>query len=239
VIIRQQKNIEGTLYIIAKAMQDEKIGKNIMVPIALVLLLWGILSLFGMVAFAIGATLVALGLYILIRALHIEEPALAVGRDVIDALRSGKYILATTSLIALAIISIGIFQGWDTSFGDGSPAFPLNIVVFIENSIIYFIAAFLIYILGNTLDTYVRTGVVIRSSLSAIFGAIAIWFIFLAVNHILEYFINQYFFDTIGSFEFPSVLLNIAVGGFLGFFAIESYYYIKQHFPEEVKAPQY
>ena len=44
VIIRQQKNIEGTVYFIAKAFQDEKIRKNILIPLSLVFLIWGILE---------------------------------------------------------------------------------------------------------------------------------------------------------------------------------------------------
>ena len=240
VIIRQQKNIESTLYLITKAIQDEKIGKSILVPIALIFLIWGVFSLFGVVEYAIGATLIALGLYILIRALHLEEPVLAIGRDVFGAMRTGKYILATTTLLALAVLSIGLYQGWYLGMGiEDAPKFPLNIMVFFEHGILYFIAAFLIYILGSTIDTYVRTGSVIRSSLSAIIGALSIWFIFQAVNHILNYFINQYFFGVITTFDFPQVLLNVAIGGFLGFFAIESYYYVKQHFPKEPTTAQY
>ena len=93
VIIRQQKNIEGTLYFIAKAMQDEKIRKNLLIPLSLVLLIWGVFLMFKNIEYAIGATLIALGLYILIRALHLEEPAVIVGKDIADALRTGKYIL--------------------------------------------------------------------------------------------------------------------------------------------------
>ncbi len=240
VIIRQQKNIEGTLYMIAKAMQDEKIGKNIMVPIALVFLIWGIFSMFNLFLIAIGATLIALGLYILIRALHLEEPALTVGRDIVDSLRTGKYILTTTTLLSLLFISVGLYNGWYSAFYvKSTEEFPLNILVFVENGLLYFIVAFLIYVFGNTVDTYIRTGQVIRSSLSAIIGAISIFFIFQAVNQILFYLLNQYFFDVIGEFNFPDVLINIAIGGFLGFFAIESYYYTKQHFPENGSTPQY
>jgi putative membrane protein len=239
VIIRQQKNIEGTLYLITKAIQDEKIGKNILVPISLVFLIYGIFSILNWVIYANGAILIALGLYILIRALHLEEPTLAIGKDIINALRSGKYILAATSLIALATASIGVYLGWYHSLLiSNAPSFPLNIVVFFEFGFAYYIAAILVYVFGKTLDTYIRTGLVIRSAVSIILGVISVFFIYSAVTHILTYFIQQYFFGNSIDFNFPNVLINIAFGGFLGFFAIESYYYVKQHFPEETTAPQ-
>lgn len=234
VIIRQQKNIEGTVYFIAKAFQDEKVRKNIMIPLALVLLIWGIFTIFKLVDYAIGATLMALGLYILIRALRLEEPAILIGKDIADALRTGKYVLAASILISMGILSIGLFQGYIASVSEGAPNFPLNILIFLQYSVIYFIAASLIYTLGKTLDTYLRMGEVLRASLSIILGTIAIWFIFFAINHIL-----QYFFNLTDNFNFQSVLINIAIGGFLGFFAIEIYYYVKEHFSEPQVSAQY
>jgi Na+/H+ antiporter NhaC len=99
---------------------------------------------------------------------------------------------------------------------------------------LYYIAAFLIYILGKTLDNYIRTGEVLVSSISIIPGAIAVWFIFQAVNHIL-----QYFFEVITAFNFQNVLINVVIGGILGFLAIEIYYYVKQHSTESSPSPYY
>ncbi len=233
VIIRQQKNIEGTLYFITKAIQDEKVSKNILIPIALVFLIWGIFSLFNMAYYAIGATLIALGLYIMIKALHLEEPALRIGRDITEALRTERYILAASIIFSIFIICGGIFQGWTASNKEAEP-FPFNILIFLEYSIIFYIAAALLYTLGQTLDNYLRTGAIIHSSFSIILGIFAIWFIFLAVNHIL-----QYFFNLIDHFNFLIVLLNIAIGGFFGFFAIESYFYVKEHFSKGSATAQY
>jgi len=228
VIIRQQKNIEGTLYFITKAMKDEKISKNILIPFALVLTIWGIFLVFQIFQYAIGATLIAIGLYIFVKALHIEEPVMNVGKDIKEALQTGKYILATTTLIAICVFSIGVYQGYLlTIVATNAPEFPLNILVFLEESFIYIISAILIYALGKTLDTYLRTGVIVRSSVPRIISVFAIWFIFLAVNHIL-----QYFFNIIPEFDFPIFLLNIFLGGLIGFISIEIYHYVKEHYPE-------
>lgn len=227
VIIRQQKNIEGTFYFIAKAIQDERVRKNIMIPLALILLIWGIAFIFDKIGYAIGATLIALGLYVLIRAFHLEEPAVLVGKDIREALQTGKYILALTTLIAIFVLSLGFWLGYIATRGEGAPHFPINILVFLEYAFIYFIGAILIYTLGKTLDTYVRTGEVIRSSLSIITSVLAVWLIFLAINHIF-----QYFFNVIDEFNFPIVLAYLILGFLIGFISIELYYYIKQHFPE-------
>jgi putative membrane protein len=232
VIIRQQKNIEGTFYFITKAMQDERIRKNLLIPFALVLLIWGIFS-FWKIEYAIGATLIALGLYILVKAFRLEEPVILVGKDIRDALQTGKYILFGTSIIAILVLIIGIGQGYISIIGDSGQIFPLNILVFLRNSFIFFIGAFLIYILGKTLDTYLRTGEILRSSISLILSGLAAWFIFLAIIHI-----TQYFFNIIENFDFLGVMMNIFLGGLIGFISIEIYFYIKHHFPEEIPNPQ-
>jgi hypothetical protein len=147
------------------------------------------------------------------------------GKDIKDALQSGKYVLATTTLIAIIVTVAGVWQGYIFSYlAAGAPAFPKNILIFLENGFIYFMGAVMIYVLGKTLDTYLRTGMVLKSSLSIILSVFAVWFIYLAVNDIL-----QYIAGLITNFDFPIILLYIALGGFFGFFSIEIYHYIKIH----------
>jgi len=204
VIIRQQKSIEGTLYFITKAIADEKIRKNILVPLAMVLTIWGIFFILDRPGYAVGVTLIALGLYILIKAFHLEEPAGQIGKDIGEALQTGKYVLVTLALVAVGVLTIGFYQGFIIIFADGAPPFPINILIFLEESFIYFVGAILIYVLGKSLDTYLRTGTVARSTLSIIISVLAIWLIYLAVNHILLYFFNQ-----IDDFNFPIVIFYI------------------------------
>ncbi len=227
VIIRQQKNIEGTLYFITKAFQDEKIRKNILIPLALLLTIWGVFLVFSIIEYAIGATLIALGLYILVKALHLEEPAIRIGKDIRDALQTGKYVLVTTTLISIGILAIGFHGGAKYASSKEASQLLTYILLFLEKCFIYIIAAILIYILGKTLDTYLRTGVILRSSVSIIISVFAIWFIFLAINHIL-----QYFFNMINDFDFSRFLINITLGGFIGFISIEIYHYVKVNYPE-------
>ena len=132
-------------------------------------------------------------------------------------------------MIAICALIVGIYLGYFFAFIDAdAPGFPANIIVFLENSFIYFIGGLLIYVLGKTMDIYLRTGEILRSSFSIIISILAMWFIFLAVIHIF-----QYFFNITEEFNFPIVLLYIGLGGFIGFISIEVYYYIKKHFPEK------
>ncbi len=227
VIIRQQKNIEGTLYFITKAFQEEKIRKNILIPMALVLLIWGIFWIFKQVEYAIGATLIALGLYILIKAFRLEEPVIHIGKDFGEALQTGKYVLVTTTLLAVGILAIGFSQGFTVATASDAPEFPLHLLIFLEKCFIYIMSAILLYTLGKTLDTYLRTGVILRSSVPILISVFSIWFIFLAINHLL-----QYFFHLISNFDFALFLLNIIIGGFIGFISIEVYHYIKVNYPD-------
>lgn len=231
VIIRQQKNIEGTIYFIAKAFQDEKIRKNILIPLSLVLLIWGILSLLNVFFYAIGATLIALGLYIMIRALHLEEPAIQVIRDIRKSLQTGMYVYIVMVLVASGILLIGFYFGFLAVFADNAPGFPYNIIVFLDKSFVYFVAGALVYILGKTLDTYLRTGKVEGSNLPIFISIFSVWFIFMAVSHILLY----RFTAIVENFNFPTVMVNLILGGFIGFISIEIYHYIKSHYPENSK----
>jgi putative membrane protein len=227
VIIRQQKNIEGTLYFITKAMQDEKISKNILIPLSLVLLIWGVFWIINLIGQAVGATLFALGLYILIKALHLEEPVLQLGKDFREALQTGKYVLVTMGLISAGVLSVGLYLGIIAIYPNKVFDFPYNILYFLEHSFIYFMVAIWVYLIGKTLDTYLREGIILRSSLSIGISVFAVWFIFLAVIHIL-----QYRFQIVNTFNFPVVLINLIVGGLIGFISIEIYHYINLHFPD-------
>jgi uncharacterized membrane protein len=210
-------------------MKDEKISKNIMIPAALIFLIWGIFSVFNMAGIAFGATLIALGFYILIRALHLEEPAIMIGKDIANALRTGQYILASSILIAIGLVCFAIFQAYNYSiYADDAPAFPANVLVFLYYSFIYFLSAGVLYVFGKTTDTYLHTGEFRRSSISIFLAALSTWFIFSAVIYIFLYYVKEIVTD----FDFATFLVNIAAGGLFGFLAIEVYYYAKQHFSE-------
>ena len=172
VIVRQQKSIEGSIYFIAKAFQDEKVRIRFIVPIALISLVFGILSVAGLPEIGFGAILITLGIYLLIRALHIEEPVINVSKDFRDALQTGRYIAAFTLVLAIAIFLYGLIGALTIA---NLPTDPLELIlVVINNSLWFIILAGIIYTLGETIDLYIRTGKLLSSSWYIIFSLFAL-----------------------------------------------------------------
>ncbi|UCH72543.1 MAG: DUF373 family protein, partial [Thermoplasmatales archaeon] len=67
VSVKQSKELEYTYYRILKILDDEKIQKQFLLPITLILIVWGIFVLLQMASAGFGAMLLTLGAYLLIR----------------------------------------------------------------------------------------------------------------------------------------------------------------------------
>ena len=91
VAVKQSRELEDTYYRIMKILEDDKVQKQFVLPIALVLIVGAIFVLLDMVASGFGAILLTLGLYLLIRVLRWER-ILAVAWSEIKSgfLTSGK-----------------------------------------------------------------------------------------------------------------------------------------------------
>ena len=224
VIVRQQKSIEGSIYFIAKAFQDEKVRIRFIVPIALIFLVFGILSVAGLPEIGFGAILITLGIYLLIRALHIEEPVIKVSKDFRDALQTGRYIAAFTLVLAIAIFLYGLIGALTIA---NLPTDPLELIlVVINNSLWFIILAGIIYTLGETIDLYIRTGKLLSSSWYIIFSLFATGFILWALVEIFIGILTH-------QYNLEQIFVSVLVGGFLGFLAVIIHNYIKGHYSPE------
>lgn len=154
VIIKQSKKLEDTYYRVLKILDDDKVQKHFILPIALVLIVWALFVIFNMASSGIGAILLTLGAYLLIRAFRWGEKIQSAANDIKSGLLTGKLSIQT-SLISIVIIFASFFLAYtNTNFNAKNEIIP--ILSFISNMIWGIVIAGLIAIFGIVIDTYVR-----------------------------------------------------------------------------------
>jgi putative membrane protein len=230
VIVRQQKSIEGSVYFIAKALQDEKIRLRVVVPLALICLVFGLFNIAGEPGIGIGAIFFTLGIYLLIRAMHLEDPVVSIGKDFKDALQHGKYIAAFSLILAIFVTLWGLSLGYIQAIEETD--FFLIILKMVENSFWWIIFAGIIYTLGDIADIYIRTGRFASSFWYIIFSLFATGFILWALIEIFRGILGE-------TYQIDIIFLNVLAGGLLGFLAVVVHNYIKGHFKADTSVSEW
>ncbi len=230
VIVRQQKSIEGSVYFIAKALQDEKVRIRFVIPIAIILLVFGIFFVMGYPLIGVGAVLITLGIYLLIRALHLEEPVISVSKDFRHALQTGKYIAVATLVLAIVVYLWGLIGALTL---EDPPSDIFEFILFVVNNTLWFIIlAGIVYTLGETLDLFIRTGKMLNSSWYIIFSLFATGFILWALLEIFMGILTH-------QYNIEQIFISVLAGGFLGFMAVIIHNYIKSHFEPETSSTEW
>jgi putative membrane protein len=224
IIVRQQKSIEGSVYFVAKALQDEKIRIRFVVPLALIFLVFGLFNIAGQPGIGIGAIFFTLGIYLLIRAMHLEDPVVSIGKDFRDALQHEKYISAFSLILAIFVILWGLSLGYVEAIKETDLFFI--ILQMVEHSFWWIILAGIIYTLGDITDIYIRTGKFASSFWYIIFSLFATGFILWALIEIFRGILGE-------NYQIDVIFLNVLAGGFLGFLAVIIHNYIKGHFESD------
>lgn len=172
VVIKQQQNLESTYYIIMSAFKSPKIGKKIIVPISLILMIWGILMIMGLIKEALGMMVTFFALFLIIKALSVEDQLTSFFSDTREALRKGRYLLFLGVFVSLAII-IG---GMVFSFLRAREELALGefIFRFLENVWVFLLSGIFLYTLTNSLETYIRTGSFTNSTGTVLLAIIGI-----------------------------------------------------------------
>ena len=111
VIVRQTRNIESIYYMFARSMQDDRVRRKFVLPIALALIVFStfylLTLLFGLPDVAWAVVFLTIGIYILVKAYKLDEPIKAMSQD-------AKTAITTIPFVVLAGITIlaGIILGW-------------------------------------------------------------------------------------------------------------------------------
>ena len=159
VVVQQSRPIEDTLYTIVHKMEDPKIQRQFILPIALIVFVWGLAKIFKLDDIATGLIWVSLSGYLLVKVAGWE-----------DEFRNFYNELLTTServsvysyvwLIAILLFIVGVAQGieqMDLSKELGVAAMVLAFLG-LDGILPYLISAIVCIEVSRTIDTYVREG---------------------------------------------------------------------------------
>ena len=177
VSVKQSRELEDTYYRFMKILDDDKVKKQFILPIALVFIVWAIFTLIGFGA--AGFILLTLGVYLLIRALSWEKNIALMSDDIKSGFLTGKlsiytYIIAIVILIAFSIYTYANTYA-DVEFAERSMF--LQILTIIYHMVIGIVIAGILVIFGRSVDIYVRDKQMSLPHLAMFFSISAFGFI--------------------------------------------------------------
>lgn len=154
VSVKQSREIEDTYYRLLKLLDDEKVQKQFLLPIALVLIVWAFFVLLDMTASGFGAILLTLGAYLLIRVFHWERNIAAMWEEVKSGFLTGKLSIYTYVIAIVILIAFGFFAYYNTDFSSNVELIP--ILQFLTNMVWGIVIAGLITVFGKVVDISVK-----------------------------------------------------------------------------------
>lgn len=239
VSVKQSRELEDTYYRILKILDDEKVQKQFLLPIALVLIVWAFFVLLNLGASGFGAILLTLGFYLLIRVFRWEKKLAISWEGLKTAFLTGK-ISIFTSILAIVVIIIFSFFAYDETFVNTS--FPKDVpfisaLIFIYNLIWGIVIAGLIVAFGLVIDIYVKEKRIPWKYWIVPFSLFAFGFISSAIlNSLYEAFYNWPTTFDVSQFLEITFIGYTSTGIMIALVGAITYHYIKEmHIPEEKK----
>ncbi len=158
VLVKQSPNLESTYYILKQLFTDPKISHTFFIPPGLALLMYSIFSLLGYPNGAVVAITGAIGLYLLFRG-GLDEFVDEAKVTLRTSLYAGK-IAFITYIMAAMLVLIATMQGaaslWEYYKGDIWYGYLTLIMIYINKSIWWYIAAGFCAVLGKIMDMYLE-----------------------------------------------------------------------------------
>jgi putative membrane protein len=159
VLVKQSPNLESTYYLLKHLFTDPKISHTLFIPPALALLMFSLFSILGFPEGAWIAITGAVGLYLLFRGLGLDDSMEEAKQTLKSSLYAGKIAFITYILAAMLVV-IATIQG-AASFLQYShePIFYgyfTLIMIFINKSVWWYVAAAICINLGKIMDMYLE-----------------------------------------------------------------------------------
>ena len=211
VYVKQSRSIEGTYYMIVKTLQDEKMRRKWVVPLSLVLIIWGLLSLIvklvefhqgeyndiGLVSqMAFGATGIVLGLYLLGWSYRWAERTAERMTRMKRSVRQGSLAIPF-AIVGLVMSVVGILIGYDMALTYSESILPsersmaIAILVFASGCVWFIVFGVFAYESGKSVNAFLQTGKIRWSFIVMIVSVLATGFIIQGSIDALEYFLKH------------------------------------------------
>jgi len=154
VSVKQSRQLEDTYYRVLKMLDDEKVQKQFLLPVALVFIVWAFFVLLDMTSSGLGAILLTLGMYLLIRVFHWERSIISFVDEMKSGFLTGKLSIYTTVIAAVVLIASLFLAYTNANFVSDVPL--VSALSFISNMIWGIVVAGLLVVSGHVVDSYVK-----------------------------------------------------------------------------------
>ncbi len=159
VIVQQNPGLESTYYQIKQAFKDPKIARSFLVPTGLGLLVYALGLFVGRPESAIATTTIVLAVYILFKGFGLDD----VLDDFTDSMQQSLYggrIAFITYVTAVVFVIIGTMMGiigaWTYYTQPVMAGYVTLAMMFVNDSIWWYVGAGLLSGLGRMIDTYLE-----------------------------------------------------------------------------------
>lgn len=224
VSVKQSKQLEDTYYRVIKLLDDEKVKKQFLLPIALIILVGAIFILLNIAASGFGAILFTLGFYLLIRVFHWERNVAFFWKEMKSGLLTGK-LSFYTYIVAIVIIAVSIFYAYNNTNFNTEQLWLIPVLSFLNYIVWGIVAAGLIAAFGRVTDMYIRDKKVHWSYWIVPFSLFAFGFIASAIfSSLYDSLINEF---SIQPFLTPNFIGYVSVGILIAFIGAVTYHYIR------------
>lgn len=210
VYVKQSRSIEGTYYMIIKTLQDEKIRRKWIMPVSMLLIIFGSLSLFTKIVqfsegdfedigllsqMSPGLIGIVLGFYLIGWAYHWADLARLRVTRTKRAVRQGSLTIPFAT-VALVLVLVGFMIGYDTanvyreSLLPGERSLAITILQFVSGSVWFVVFGVFVYETGKSVTAFLRTGKVRWSFIVMMVSVLATGFIIQGAVDAMQYFLS-------------------------------------------------
>ncbi|MCL4326202.1 MAG: DUF373 family protein [Candidatus Thermoplasmatota archaeon] len=220
VYIRQNASVEGTYYLITKALKDPKLRQKIIVPIAFILVILGMAMWFNVLHVGVVVLSIILGIYMLVWAYSLDDRVINAIKDIKEN-ATERTLSFTLSIVALTIFIVGCIYGYK-GYESSTISISSRYLVFFSNGFWWWIISIWLYEMAGTVEIILeewrvpRAFWVINITLMAI--AITFWSLYSLISATLGY----------GSEVLPLIYISLILGVSMSVFAAMLRIYFKQ-----------
>ena len=155
VTVKQSREIEDTYYRIIKMLDDDKVKKQFLLPICLILIVWAIFVLLNMTGSGFGAILLTLGMYLLIRVFNLERSIAAMWLELKSGFLTGRLSFYTT-ILAMVILGASVFYSYNNTDFNTELLWIVPVISFVQKMVWGIVASGMLVAFGRVTDHYVR-----------------------------------------------------------------------------------
>ena len=202
VYVKQSRSIEGTYYMIAKTLRDEKMRRRWLVPASLLLILWSLFTILTITsiivipsALALGVIGVVLGLYLIGWAYQWAQYFRERFYLAKKAVKQGSLTIPF-AIVALVLVIVGALIGYDnaTIYREGllpdQRSLAISILEFVSGAVWFMVFGVFAYESGKSVTAFLQTGKIKWSFIVMMVSVLATGFIIQGAIDAMGFFVG-------------------------------------------------